>query len=128
MTPGVKRGLGILLIIGPIIGLVILLAAYAITGFVVSGISEAESNAEYVYDEQENAYVSEVVNEDGSTTRLTTSNPDVSLASTIGSLINLVLSILGVLLVIGVIIGIPLGIYFLATASDNTKTKKKKSS
>lgn len=128
MTPGVKRGLGILLIIGPIIGLVILLAAYAITGFVVSGISEAESDAEYVYDEQENAYVSEVVNEDGSTTRLTTSNPDVSLASTVGSLINLVLSILGVLLVIGVIIGIPLGIYFMATASDNAKTKKKKSS
>lgn len=128
MSPGMKRGLGLFLIIGPILMLVVLLAAYAITGLVVSGISEAESSAEYVYNEQEGVYVSEVINVDGSVTRLTTSDPDVSLASTIGSVINFVLSVLGVLVVIGVIAGIPFGIYFMATASDKAKAKKKKSS
>lgn len=106
-----QRRIGIFFIVGPFLGLIGILIAYAVVSFVVTSVaSTTDVGSRYEvgvdgYSDAEN----------------------VDLAIIIGNLINVVLGFLGVLFLIGIITGIPLGIYFLSKsrAGDINATDQK---
>jgi hypothetical protein len=75
---------GVLCLVLPLMSLVILMAGYAMVSFVMASIADANGSS------------------------------SVTLAGTIGSVMSLVMGLLGMVIVIALIVGIPLGIYFLA--------------
>ncbi len=89
--------IGAMCLILPTISLVILLAGFAIFSFVSASIAGA------------------------------TGSDSVTLAGTIGGLVNLCVGLLGILIVIALIVGIPVGIYFLAKPAPVTGPYDKRS-
>lgn len=88
MTSSKKRLTAILLMVGPFVLLPIILAVYAISSFV---FSSAGSDATF-------------------------GGGDASLTMVIGNIVSIVLGLAGMLCVLGIFVGIPLGIYFLVQA------------
>jgi len=89
-----NKKLGLVFLLGPICILVVILVIYAIVSFAISTGSPSETG---------------LLNT-GSVTGLV----QQSRGAAIASIINVVLGLLGVICVLGIIVGVPLGIYFLA--------------
>ena len=91
MKTSSKRIFGILCIVGPFIALPVLLAAFAISSFI---LSSAGSDATFAGDPS-----------------------GATLATTIGNIVSTIMGFAGVLAILGIFVGIPLGIYLLVQAS-----------
>ena len=100
MKPETKRWLGLGLIIGPLPLLMLVLSAYAITNFTMSAMLAPT--------------VSSQVESEG------------ELALLIGNIVNVFLGFLGVLCLIGIIVGIPVGIVLLTLSESDADVKKQR--
>ncbi|MDO8617528.1 MAG: hypothetical protein Q7N87_01390 [Candidatus Uhrbacteria bacterium] len=88
------KKLGLCFLIGPLAGLVLIMVAWAMTSFMISRSMVTTPTSEVV----------------SSSAAIVSS---VDLRTTVARIINVALGFLGILSVIGIIIGIPLGIIFL---------------
>ncbi|MBU1895749.1 hypothetical protein KJ641_02675 [Patescibacteria group bacterium] len=104
-----KKTLGILLLIGPFILLVVTLTLFAVSRFVLNGIEGSQTTP-----------VSDISDSGIQELGLIEQSP----INTAGSIIRLVLSLLGIIAVGGIFIGIPLGLYFLVKAENEKNYPK----
>ncbi|MFA6426932.1 MAG: hypothetical protein WCW16_00590 [Candidatus Magasanikbacteria bacterium] len=100
---------GILFIIIPILGLVFILSAHAVTQFI---LQKTEPERQYVSNDTGQ------LNGVGNSIQLDIASSAVQLGqysttATIARIVNMVLGLLGIIAVVGILIGIPIGIYLI---------------
>jgi hypothetical protein len=138
MTTQQKVGLALLII--PIPLLIIILVSYSITSFVISSSTPAYIENVTIVDTEEvveepveatsfdfdeawnNDFSNPPVVRDGFASR--SGLGEATLSSTAGRLINVFLGFLGMLAVVGIIIGMPVGAILLATGGKKDPTTK----
>lgn len=125
-----RKKIGILLIVGPFILLFTVLVLYAISSFAVSSAAEARAaepttvavDLEQGLEPVEGAPGATVRDESGQVIfEATEGSQEVTLQSTVGNLINVVLGLVGIIAILGIIFGVPVGIYLVATPGKKTK-------
>ena len=84
---------GILLVVIPLPLLIFTLAAYAISSFVISSIAASDPTS------------------------------DLSTVTTVGSIISVLLGAMGIFSLLGILVGFPLGIYYLTRPSEQNDKK-----
>ena len=90
-----NKFLGLLFLIGPFAGLILTLVAYAVVAFVIANVEPG------------------VASQGGLPIEAGVMEPEPELRVVVGSIINMILGLLGLICVVGIIVGIPLGIIFL---------------
>lgn len=123
-----RKIIGLVLVVGPFVGILLLLAAYAITGYTLSSIAEAEAAAPVELAVDLEHGLEDVSERDLSGSEFVAVEEaglgEADFSSTIGGLINLMLGFLGIVFVLGIIVGVPTGIYLLVTPGKDKKKKK----
>jgi hypothetical protein len=102
---------GVLLLVGPIVLLVLTLSLWAISKFVIANLQTSQNQNEITIQTETNGTMFEGENQVGVL-------QEKDLRTTVSSLISVILSLIGLIAVIGILIGAPLGIYYLSKSED----------
>jgi len=105
--------IGLCLILTPFIGLLLILSLYAITTFVISSLSASLSVSYHGIIPFAYAQSLSAEGIEPELFSLRTDTNDSDLAMTVGSLIKVALGFFGVVFLLWIFIGVPIGIYFL---------------
>lgn len=116
-----RAKIGCALIAAPWVGFVLILIAYAIASYFTAAAGGDVGLHTPLIDAVHAAPLTTA-----SSLMIEDTGPDISLATTVGQLVRVMLGFFGVLCVLGFFVCTPIGIYFLATADKDEQEKKEK--